>query len=65
MVMVAGHGEAWQAVSLSLLYQSGANCGAAPNGGAGKGALPNGAGPEGGADYGFWLYWWCLSWLWC
>lgn len=50
MVMVAGHGEAWQAVSLSLLYQSGANCGAAPNGGAGKGALPNGAGPEGGAS---------------
>lgn len=35
MVMVAGHGEAWQAVSLSLLYQSGADGGAAPNGGSG------------------------------
>ena len=52
MVMVAGHGEAWQAVFLSLPYNSGATCGAAPDGGAGKGALPNGADPDGGANYG-------------
>ena len=44
--MVAGHGEAWQAVFLSLPYNSGAACGA------GKGALPNGADPDGGAYYG-------------
>ena len=31
MVMVAGHGEAWQAVFLSLPYNSGADCGAAPD----------------------------------
>ena len=32
--MVAGYGAAWQAVFLSLPFNSGAACGAAPDGGA-------------------------------